>query len=38
MATLAGWALLGQRTSPAALAAITAVVLASAGAALTAQP
>ena len=38
VATLAGWALLGQRTSPAALAAITAVVLASAGAALTAQP
>ena len=38
VATLAGWALLGQRTSPAALAAITAVILASAGAALTAQP
>ena len=38
VATLAGWALLGQGTSPAALAAITAVVLASAGAALTAQP
>jgi inner membrane transporter RhtA len=38
VATLAGWALLGQRTSPAAVAAITAVVLASAGAALTAQP
>ena len=38
VATLAGWALLGQRASPTALAAITAVVLASAGAALTAQP
>jgi len=38
VATLAGWALLGQGTSPVALAAIAAVVLASAGAALTAQP
>jgi len=37
VATLAGWVLLGQRTSPAALAAIAAVVLASAGAALTAR-
>lgn len=38
VATLAGWALLGQRTTAIALAAIAAVVLASAGAALTAQP
>ena len=35
VATLAGWVLLGQGTSPVALAAIAAVVLASAGAALT---
>jgi inner membrane transporter RhtA len=38
VATLAGWALLGQGTSLVALAAIAAVVLASAGAALTAEP
>ena len=38
VATLGGWALLGQRTTAVALAAIAAVVLASAGAALTAQP
>ncbi len=37
VATLAGWALLGQRTGLVALAAVTAVVLASAGAALTAR-
>jgi inner membrane transporter RhtA len=37
VATLAGWVLLGQRTSPVALAAIAAVVLASAGATLTAR-
>lgn len=35
---LAGWVLLGQRTGLVTLAAITVVVLASAGAALTARP
>ena len=38
VATLAGWVLLGQRTGLVALAAIAVVVLASAGAALTARP
>lgn len=37
VATLAGWVLLGQRTPPAAIAAIALVVLASAGAALSAR-
>jgi inner membrane transporter RhtA len=37
VATLAGWVLLGQRTPPAALAAIALVVLASAGAAMSAK-
>jgi inner membrane transporter RhtA len=37
VATLAGWALLGQGTSPVALTAIAAVVLASVGATLTAR-
>jgi inner membrane transporter RhtA len=35
VATLAGWALLGQRTPPAAIAAIAVVVIASAGATFT---
>jgi inner membrane transporter RhtA len=35
VATLAGWVLLGQRTPPAAIAAIALVVIASAGATLT---
>lgn len=35
VATLAGWVLLGQRTSPVAIAAIALVVMASAGAAVT---
>jgi inner membrane transporter RhtA len=37
VATLAGWVLLGQRTPPAAIAAIALVVLASAGAAMSAK-
>ena len=37
VATLAGWALLGQGVSPVALAAVAAVVLASVGATLTAR-
>src|SRR3984885_12206346 len=38
VATLAGWVLLGQRAPLVAIAAIAVVVLASAGAALTARP
>src|ERR1700733_9109898 len=37
VATLAGWVLLGQRTPPVAIAAIALVVVASAGAALSAK-
>jgi inner membrane transporter RhtA len=37
VAALAGWILLGQRTAPAAIAAIALVILASAGAALSAK-
>ena len=37
VATLAGWVLLGQRTPLAAVPAIAVVILASAGAALTAR-
>ncbi|MGH3251899.1 MAG: EamA family transporter [Trebonia sp.] len=37
VATFAGWVLLGQRTTTAAIAAIALVILASAGAALTAK-
>ena len=37
VATLAGWALLGQRTPPAAVAAIALVILASTGATLSAK-
>jgi inner membrane transporter RhtA len=38
VATLAGWVLLGQRTPAVAIAAIAVVILASAGATLTARP
>jgi inner membrane transporter RhtA len=37
VAALAGWVLLGQRTPPAAIAAIALVILASTGATLTAR-
>ena len=37
VATLAGWVLLGQRTAPVSIAAIAVVILASAGATLTAK-
>ena len=37
VATLAGWVLLGQRTGPVAIAAVAAVIAASAGATLTAR-
>jgi inner membrane transporter RhtA len=37
VAALAGWVLLGQRIPPAAIAAIALVILASAGATLTAR-
>jgi inner membrane transporter RhtA len=38
VATLAGWALLGQRIPAVAIPAIAVVILASAGATLTARP